>query len=55
VSLCDRRLLEQLELNGAQRQFSLTTLSSDDKEHSGLEVSLKASSLDGNGSVLMPF
>ena len=51
VSLCDRRLLQQLGLNGVQRQFTLTTLSSDGKEQSGMEVSLKASSLDGNESL----
>ena len=54
VSLCDRRLLEQLGLEGVQRRFTLTTLSSDDKEQSGLEVSLKASSLDGNESLSLP-
>ena len=54
VSLCDRRLLDQLGLDGVQRRFTLTTLSSNDKEQSGLEVSLKASSLDGNESLSLP-
>ena len=53
VSLCDRRLLQQLGLNGARRQLTITTLSSDSREQSGMKVSSRASSLDGNESLAL--
>ena len=43
--------MQQLGLNAVQRRFTLTTLSRDGREQSGMEVSLKASSLDGNESL----
>ena len=53
VSLCDHRLLEKLGLNGINLQFILTTLSNTE-EQSGLEVSLKVSSIDGVKDLCLP-
>ena len=54
VSLCDLQLLEQLGLSGVQRQFTLSTLNTEDHEQSGREVSMQVTSLNTTGSISLP-
>jgi hypothetical protein len=53
VSLCDRRLINKLNLAGVEKRFSLTTLNEVKRYSSGLEVDLQVSSLDSGHSVTL--
>ena len=51
VSLCDRRLLERLGLDGVKRKFSLTTLNGERRKRNGMEVELQLTDMDGEESI----
>ena len=54
VSLCDAELVKELDLQGEQRDFLLTTQEKKDSAKSGLELKLTLSSLDGTSAVEIP-
>ena len=54
VTLCDRKLVEQLELEGKPRNFFLTTQEMKDSPKKGLEVQLSIESIHGDSSLEVP-
>ncbi|KAJ8047819.1 hypothetical protein HOLleu_06923 [Holothuria leucospilota] len=53
VTLCDQRLLDSLGLKGKETSFSLNTVVGEGQEQ-GVEVSLIAKALNGDGTVHLP-
>ncbi|CAB3995709.1 nek6 si:ch211- NIMA (never in mitosis gene a)-related kinase 6 [Paramuricea clavata] len=51
VSLCDRRLINKLGLDGVEKQFTLTTLNEEKQYRNGLEVNLEVSNLNNEHSI----
>lgn len=51
VTLCDEKLVEELELDGTKRNFLLTTQEKRDSARKGLEVELKIEALDGSDTL----
>lgn len=54
TSLCDIRLMDQLNLQGIERKFSLTTINEKHSEKTGLEISLTVKDLEGRESIDIP-
>ncbi|XP_038062679.1 uncharacterized protein LOC119733173 [Patiria miniata] len=54
TSLCDRRLLDQLGLQGIERNITLATVNDEHSEKTGVEVSLTVKDLEGRQSVDLP-
>ena len=48
VTLCDRKLVDELRITGQPRSFMLTTQESNDSERSGLDVKLIIDSINGD-------
>jgi hypothetical protein len=51
VTLCDQKLVRELELDGIERTFSLTTQEKRDSRRKGLEVQLRIETMDGNDAL----
>nr|CAB3263162.1 uncharacterized protein LOC104265735 [Phallusia mammillata] len=51
TTLCDKRLIEQLDVGGRKTTYSLTTVSDRSQRREGLAVDLTVASLDGKQSV----
>ncbi|XP_068729037.1 uncharacterized protein [Montipora capricornis] len=54
VTLCDRKLVDELGITGQPRSFMLTTQESKNSERSGLEVKLIVGSINGDSSLEVP-
>ncbi|XP_041461181.1 uncharacterized protein LOC121412436 [Lytechinus variegatus] len=54
VSLCDRKLVEELGIQGVKRSFQLTTVDTVGTTKTGLEVSLKVENIQDHESITMP-
>ena len=51
VTLCDQKLVREVELDGIERKFSLTTQAKRDRRRKGLEVQLRIEAMDGNDTL----
>ena len=54
VSLCEKGLLEQLDISGIERDFFLTTQEKKDSAKKGLEVKLTVESTNGDEQLEIP-
>ena len=54
VTLCDRKLVDELGITGQPRSFMLTTQESKNSERSGLEVKRIVGSINGDFSLEVP-
>ncbi|KAJ8046579.1 hypothetical protein HOLleu_05295 [Holothuria leucospilota] len=53
VTLCDRKLVEVLDVQGISKKYHLTTINEESSEKFGLEVDLTVSDMKGNESVYL--